>query len=52
MNGGKSKKQGIVDFEEVVQVAQRIVFTAQAITETRDRAISFDVLVVISIDIC
>jgi len=28
MNGGKSKKQGIVDFEEVVQVAQRVLCAA------------------------
>jgi hypothetical protein len=47
----QAEEEGIVNFEEVVQVAERIVRAAEAIAEGRDGFVGLDVFIVVDVDI-
>src|SRR5579859_3286621 len=51
MHGCQSQKKAIVDFEQVVQVADRVAAAAEAVAIGRDGAILLDDFVVIDIEI-
>src|SRR5262245_3403297 len=47
----QAQKQPIIDFEEVMQVAARVLRAAQAIAHTGYRCIVFNIFVVVDINI-
>src|SRR5947209_19236976 len=47
----QTKEEGIVNFEKVVQVAERIVRAAEAIAEGRDGFVGLHVFIVVDVDI-
>ena len=47
----QSKEEGIINFEEVMQVAERIVRATEAIAEGRNGFIGLDVFIVVDVDI-
>src|ERR1051326_360034 len=51
MHGCQPQKKAIVDFEQVVQVANRVAAAAEAVAIGRDRAVLLDDLVVVDIEI-
>jgi hypothetical protein len=49
VDGGQTEKQAIIDLEQVVQVATRLMRTTQAIADGRNRLVALDMFLVVDI---
>lgn len=50
MDGGQARVEVVVDFEQMMQVADGVMLAGVAITEGRKRLVSFDQFVIVDVE--